>query len=150
MADRNRFGLPVSPADHETAQARAYRKAETRWHGELALNELFSRLANNLGKAEAARLFEDCITRFVGDRKRSSSNPARDDFFLQAYEAGVRSAGSDEKALAEVPRKTAKRLYRLQQEEMSHVCPGAYGNSVEAIEKQIRRLLKEQAKTQSR
>ena len=127
------FGLPIRPACRETYEARAWRKADARWRGEIILVKLFSRLKNNLGNSETARLFEACIKRCVGRGERVSRNPAHDDFLLQAFEGQAASTGDRESA----PREAA--------EIIDSIYPGKHGNSATAIEKRIRRLLKAEA-----
>jgi hypothetical protein len=129
MAGRDDFGLPVPPSGPETARARALRKAETRRLGEIILGKLFSRLKSNLGLIEAAKLFEQ-YSKLVRDRNKAPRNPAHDDFLLQVVEGQGAMTGDRESA----PRLAAERLWAMDRSK--------YGNSVDAIEKHIRRLLK--------
>lgn len=144
MPQLDRFGLPIPPTNGESAHARARRKAEARWLGVQLLHLMFRSLANNLGNAEAARLFVEC-SKLARRRQRGSANPARDDFLLQVYEAEVKLVGSNSEALGQLPRKIGERLYQ-EQLRGSAARPITYGNSTDAIAKQIRQLIKEREK----
>jgi hypothetical protein len=130
----DRFGLPVPPSGPETARARLWRQAIARRDGELVLRELFCKLKINLGEVEARRLFDRCSKLPRKRQHRGVSDPARDAKLLDMYDLAAEA--TDNKA--SVPRLIAERLHGSD--------TGKFGNSVDAIEKHLRRLLKARAK----
>jgi hypothetical protein len=130
---RDRFGLPIPPSGPETANARRWRKAIARREAEMVLAELFSKLKRNLGEAEAREFFDRYSTpRRPG--RRGPSDYKLDARLLDLYD--VLAETTDDKA--SIPRLIGQQLH--------HTSPRQFGNSPDAIEKRIRRLLKAREK----
>jgi hypothetical protein len=126
---RDRFGLPIPPSGPETANARRWRKAIARRKAELVLAELFIKLKRNLGEAEAREFFDRYSTpRRLGHR--GPSDHKLDARLLDLYDE-LAERGGDK---ASLPRLIAQHFHCTS--------AGQFGNSAEAIEKKIRRLLK--------
>jgi len=88
-------------------------------------------VAEHLGEEEAAKLFANFGRRREG-RQRGSTNPERDGELLARHAHLVEQATSEAERAA-APRKAAEAVYR------DH---GArFGNSADALEKRLRRLL---------
>ena len=115
-----RFGLPPLPTEPETATARLKRRALVRRNAELVLSALFGRLRAHLGEEEARRLFEP-----PPRNGRGVSDPERDRELLDQYDL---VAGTQRAAFL-----VAARCHAAE--------PQRFGNSPEAIEKHIRRLV---------
>jgi hypothetical protein len=112
-----RFGLPPLPTEPETATAQLKRQARVRRNAELVLTALFGALRAHLGEEGARRLFE-----LPPRNARGVSDPERDRELLDRYDN-----------LGEAPSVVATRCYAED--------PRRFGNSPEAIEKHIRRMV---------
>jgi Arc/MetJ-type ribon-helix-helix transcriptional regulator len=114
----------------ESARARLGRQALVRHQAEILTGRLFAFLKAQLGESEARRFFDPFSTRRRA-KTRGARNPAQDAKILTMYDNAAEGAADK----ATVPAQLAKRLH-----EAEH---GKYGNSAGAIEKHIRRLLKQ-------
>jgi hypothetical protein len=120
-----RFGLPPLPTEPETAMARLKRQARVHRNAELVLTALFGALRAHLGEEEARRLFEP-----PPRNGRGVSDAERDRELLDRYDVlGVTPSALAEICYAEDPRR--------------------FGNSPEAIEKHIRRLVDKREKREA-
>ena len=145
MRKRELFGpfeWPARPTGPETAGTTVERKAHARYQAEIIINNLFSALVSHLGRPEAVQLLKRYVERFarrgelkryverfVGRGESRPRNPARDDFLLEVLER-VTAISSDP---ASAPGKAAEWIWKEK--------GSTYGNSRDAIEKHIRRLV---------
>jgi hypothetical protein len=130
---RDRFGLPIPPSGPETAEARRWRKAIARRQAELVMAELFIKLKANLGEAEAREFFD----RFSTPQRpghRGPSDHKLNDRLLDLYDLLLEK--TDDRPS----------LPRLIGQQLHCTSPGQFGNSPDAIEKRIRRLVKAREK----
>ena len=127
--------LPQVNVSMETAKTRLFREAKARQTAELILGQLFSWLKTNVGVEDAWRNFNSWTERarpqsLVGHRGPSHHQHQR--YLLGVYDQ-----------LAEIANGKTGPLPRLIATNLHDKKPGEYGNSVDAIAKNIRRLLKE-------
>lgn len=137
--ERDVFGLPVRPQTETPAQ-RLIREAETRRVAEMLLGQIFGRLKNCLSVAEAAKLFHPLATT-QPKRKRGEHgerNPEINKELLAIYDWSAEHSND----LSALPRSLANDLYKTFDRK--------FGNSAEAIEKQLRRLLGDRAAEMAR
>jgi hypothetical protein len=92
------------------------------------LGQLFSELKQRLGLSEARRLFDPFATPRQS-KTRGRSKPVRDRRLLDFYDAFAERRDAES-----APRLLAAFLHESN--------PGEFGNSAEAIEKHVRRLVK--------
>ena len=123
----DRFGFPER-TENETLSRRRWRKAVVRTTAPQVLHELLYRIREHLGAAEAKRLFAEVLQ--VANRHHGS---VRDHDLLAEHDSAVRRGGGavSLKALAFEIYSTSQRAGK------------PIGNSADAIEKHLRRLLKE-------
>jgi hypothetical protein len=133
MADRptDRFGLPVPPLGPETAKQRLSRQAQVRWHGKIALGQLFAALKVHLGLDEARRIFGG-FSKSGPRQGRGSADPDWDVKLLDLYDLAAESTNTmDMKSL---PRKIAEHVRESE--------PNKFGyTDITATAVHIRRLL---------
>jgi hypothetical protein len=114
----------------ETDEESRAREELARQRGEKVLKHIFANLSFNLGPVEAKRFFDDA-SKLLPHRPRGSENAQRNAKLLATYNLAAQSAAN----FATLPRAIAKSLHQT--------APTVFGNSPSAIEKQIRRLLKQ-------
>ncbi len=122
----DRFGLPLVVSLLDSEETKTGSKADV----EALATALFSAAVRVLGEDEARAVWKAASTKPKGPK--GSRHPRHDRLLLRAYDAAVRDAGGSEGA---APARVAAVLHlRL---------PGIYGNSAAAIERHVRRLVKE-------
>jgi hypothetical protein len=130
--DNDRFGIPKKPIEKEASSQLQWREATTKFKAEMVLAEIFINLRLSLGESSARKLFDPYKTLQLL-RKRGSHgerDSSKNEILLRLYDR----LAENSPRICGVPRMMAVALHRDQ--------PGLYGNSAEAIEKQIRRLVK--------
>lgn len=93
----------------------------------------YRRIVENLGEDAAAKLFE-CVSKGVKGRPSGSADPVRDGELWTAYQASLKLTREEDQAA----------LARLLAESLYEERGRYFGNSAAAIEKRLRRLIKQQ------
>jgi hypothetical protein len=101
--------------------------------------KVFEAVARQLGEDETRRLFKAIATRdpVRRGRKRGSTDPLRDDELMSRYDVAA-SEAADEAERSSLPGRLAVMLY---DESLKSDAADRFGNSAQAIEKHLRRLL---------
>ncbi len=123
------FGLPQLMRMHQTKEEIRGRQERARTQGKKILNHVFRNLMFNLGPVEARQIFKE-ISRLPPHRRRGSANIARNEILLSEYRRLANTTANP----STIPRLIAEKIHRE--------APGQFGNSATAIEKQIRRLIR--------
>jgi hypothetical protein len=126
-----KLGLP-QPINDGTADAHAEVRAEAIFQGEIILGALFKYFTKVMGQPKARELFAPFAPKPARGRRVGLD---RDAYLLLIYDRVCKTTPD----LAAVPRIAAIGI--------DANAPGKYGLSIEAIEKHIRRLVKERAAT---
>jgi len=125
---RDEFGLPLKPEGEESAQACIRREAETRRVAEMHLALIFRKLHEALGGAKVGvEKARRCFDPFASKKRKYAkgqhgANDPINERLLEIYDVSGMSPADLGKRLADQRR-------------------GEFGNSPEAIEKKLRRLL---------
>ena len=131
------FGLPSITLLAKACESQGEREKRHRKARVFALRA-YQAVVHQLGVDEARKLFQSIASdpKRRG-RKSGSTNPQRDAELLARYDAAAQKlmANEDRKAL---PRRVAEILADESREQGT---PFSFGNSLDAIEKQLRRLL---------
>jgi hypothetical protein len=126
------FGLPVLSLLGEVRETPEKRTKRVRFVRRAAFR-FYRRIVEHLGEDAAAKLFE-CFSKGVKGRPSGSADPVRDGELWTAYQAFLKLTREEDQAA--LPRLLAQSLY----EERGRY----FGNSAAAIEKRLRRLMKQQ------
>jgi hypothetical protein len=143
LAPRERLGWPELPAPNLLGLG--FREED---NDALAvslpdfLSAVYEHAVFILGEDEAKALFVRTVTKKRGERGPGRQLAAnRDAILLQEYGRYRRVV-----VRARLSSRTAARIPRLVAEDLHRACPGRFGSTPEAIEKQIRRLLRKRQK----
>jgi hypothetical protein len=128
--DHDEFGLPVLSLLGEACETPEERTKRVR-RVRRATFHFYRRIVEHLGEEEAAKLMASFGRRREG-REPGSTNPRRDRELLAYYWASFEKAGSEAERAA-LPRKVAEEVFQAHGVRL--------GNSADAIEKRLRRLL---------
>jgi hypothetical protein len=126
------FGLPALSLLGEAYETPETRTKRVRFVRRAAFR-FYRRIVDNLGEDAAARLFK-CFSKGVKGRPSGSADPTRDGELWAAYQAFLKLTREEDQGA--LPRLLADSLY----EERGRY----FGNSAAAIEKRLRRLIKQQ------
>jgi hypothetical protein len=130
LNDRDEFGLPMLSLLTEVSETPEERAKRVKFVRRAAFH-FYRRIVEHLGEEKCAKLFANFGRRREG-RQRGSTNPERDGELLARHAHLVQQATSAA-GRAAAPRKAAEAVYRDR---------GArFGNSADALEKRLRRLL---------
>jgi hypothetical protein len=127
-----RLSLPSLVGDSPDQSEKRHSDAEQ------AMNQLFRYAVALFGESEARRMWTGTAKNRRGAPK-GSRDPGRDRSLLELYDRGIRGCAT-KAARARLPGQIGKSLYAE--------APARYGNSPEAISKQVRRLVHERHKQQ--
>jgi hypothetical protein len=131
--DRDEFGIPLKPKGEESARDRLLREAKTLEAAHINLSAIYRRLQEELGGGkDGVRKARRCFDYFASQKPKYAkgqhgSNDQLNERLLEIYDE-YRMAPSD----------LGKAVHSA--------LPRKFGNSAEAIEKKVYRLLKEREK----